>query len=202
MANSKPTKRRQNNMNPASLFLIGAGIILLGLAIYLRLPQASEPGVSIAASSGELPALQSVIPVKVDFPAPALRLTTLDNKVDTLENYLGQVVLINNWAIWCPPCKAELPHMEAYYRQHKDEGFTIIGIEAGDPAVPVKEYVGQAKLSFPIWLDRQQIALSTFNNQALPNSYVIDRSGQVRLAWTGPISQEMLEAYVTPLLSE
>jgi thiol-disulfide isomerase/thioredoxin len=145
---------------------------------------------------------ESAIPLAVDYPAPKLSLVDLDKSDVSLVDYAGRVVLVNNWAFWCPPCRAELPILERYYQDHRAQGFTIIGIESGSSAQTVNQYVEHYKLTYPIWLDPRIKAVAAFGNRSLPNSYVIDGVGQVRLAWTGPISQEMLEKYVTPLLEK
>jgi peroxiredoxin len=138
----------------------------------------------------------------VNFPAPSLELTNLEGQSVLLSDYLGQVVLVNNWATWCPPCKAEMPSMQAFFETHKDQGFTIIEINSGDPREDVQSFVQENGLTFPIWVDPTSQALITFRNHSLPSSYVIDQDGAIRLAWTGAISLENLEAYVTPLLEE
>jgi hypothetical protein len=66
----------------------------------------------------------------------------------------------------------------------------------------VAEFVNQRRLTFNVWPDLEQKSLAAFHSYSLPNSYVIDREGQVRLAWLGPIGRKMLEEYVTPLLKE
>ena len=138
----------------------------------------------------------------VDYPAPKLSLKDLNGETVSLTDYAGQVVLVNNWAYWCPPCRAEMPILERYYQDHQAENFTIIGIESGGPAQTVQYYVDQYRLTFPVWLDPKIKAVAAFGNRSLPNSYVIDEEGQVRLAWTGPISRAMLEQFVTPLLEQ
>lgn len=171
--------------------VVGAGLILLGIAIGLMLLN-QEP---VARSLG-------VIPAPVNFPAPELTLNRLDGQAESLSEYRGQVVLVNNWATWCPPCKAEMPDLQAYYAAHKDEGFTIVAISAADAESDVRTFAQQYQLSFPIWLDPQNLALAAFRNQSLPNSYVVDREGVVRLAWTGGITRDILEEYLAPLLEE
>jgi peroxiredoxin len=145
---------------------------------------------------------ESAIPITVDYRAPKLELKDINGKSASLADYAGQVVLVNNWAFWCPPCRAELPILESYYQDHRAQGFTIIGIESGGSAETVRQYIDGYHLTYPIWLDPRIKAVATFNNRSLPNSFVIDGDGQVRLAWTGPVSREMLETYVTPLLEE
>jgi peroxiredoxin len=140
------------------------------------------------------------VPVSVDFVAPELSLENINGHTESLADYRDRVELVNNWATWCPPCKAEMPTLAAYYNEHQSEGFTIIAIEAGDPLDAVAPFVQSYNLEFPIWLDPNGAALRAFGNGTLPNSYVINRSGTVRLAWTGEINKAMLEKYVTPLL--
>lgn len=180
--------------------LLGVGLILIGFASVLLIPRAEALTSSNtnASSSSSL----SVIPAKVDFPAPELQLTDVTGQTSALSDYAGQVVLVNNWAIWCPPCKRELPDLELFYQKYKEQGFMIVGIEAGSPEADVKLFLEDAGLSFPIWLDPQEKALEAFRNLDLPSSYVMDRNGQVKLAWTGAISYEMLEKHVAPLLNQ
>ena len=188
------SKPRRNNALP--LILAGAGLILFAIAGIFWTKQSQEV---FASNAGEA---VSVVPVPVEFLAPELVLTDLSGAAVSLADYQGQVVLVNNWATWCPPCRAEMPELEAYYLAHKAEAFTLIGVSAGDTAAQVESFVQQYGVSFPMWLDLEGEALRAFQNNSLPSSYVIDRTGTVRLAWTGAISLEMLEAYVTPLLKE
>ncbi len=197
MAAKRYARRRKQNQN--SLIWVGLGVVLVIVA--LLYVQAKAGGSSStqeeAASSGA-----SVVPMAVNFPAPALALDSVDGRKAALADYQGQVVLVNNWATWCPPCKAEMPTLQAYYETHSPDGFMIVAVEAGEPLDQVAEFVRTQGLTFQVWLDPNSASLAAFRNDALPNSFVIDRSGTVRYAWTGPISREMLEKYVTPLLTE
>jgi cytochrome c biogenesis protein CcmG/thiol:disulfide interchange protein DsbE len=184
--------RQGGNLKIVALFLVGAGLLVLGMAAFFMLPRPD------AAASDE----RSAIPLSVEYPAPELELTDLEGKAVSLADYLGQVVLVNNWATWCPPCKAEMPTLQAYYEDHAGKGFTIIAIDAGDPVSDVAKFVKDYGLSFPVWPDLTQKATVAFRNPGLPSSYLIDRQGAVRLAWTGAISRGMLDKYVTPLLEE
>src|SRR5574338_1723025 len=162
----------------------GIGFLLIGLAVLLL---ASPNSDSQAAGQS------SVIPIKVNFSAPELSLQNITGKTESLSDFKGNVVLVNNCATWCPPCKAEMPTLAAYYNEHKPEGFTIVAIEAGEPVESVTQFVTDYNLKFPVWLDPDGASLKAFGNGNLPNSYVIDRSGTVRYAWTGEISRDMLE---------
>jgi peroxiredoxin len=176
---------------------IGAGLMVVGLALafYLFGEDKTASGLGSSGSYG-------VVPASVNFAAPALELPTTTGELEALADYRGRVVLVNNWATWCPPCKAEMPTLQAYYEAHSREGLTVIGIEAGDTARSVKEFKDAMGLTFPVWVDTEAAAVGAFRNGALPNSYVIDRAGMVRLAWVGEISRAALEQYVTPMLAE
>lgn len=173
------------------LALIGLGLIVIGLVV-----------MSVLTGQNTNNTQFTVVPAKVNYPAPELSLINLNSQIVSLSDYRKDIVLINNWSTWCPPCKEEMPVLLSYYKEHAEQGFMLIGIEAGDPVDQVKKFVSEYGLNFPILLDPDTKALIAFENESLPSSYVIDRNGNVVLAWTGPISQAMLEKYVTPLLEQ
>jgi len=180
--------------------LVAAGVALLALAgaslVYLLTPNADADPL--------IPKKDwvSVVPNQVDFAAPELSLTDLEGNPVALVDHLGEVVLVNNWAFWCPPCRAELPELQAYYEAHRQQPFTAIGVEAGDEKVDVDYHVKLFKITYPVWLDPKQQSMMAIQSFSLPNSYVIDKKGRVRLTWVGVIDRAMLEKYVTPLLEE
>ena len=175
-----------------AMALVGAGLVVIGVAAWLLLP-----GIIAGGQTG-----LTAIPAQVNYPAPDLSLTDLQGNPVSLSDYRGQTVLVNNWATWCPPCKEEMPALQAYFKAHLDSNFTIIAIEAGEPVAEIANFVRQYKLTFPVWTDPTLKATVAFRNPGLPSSYVIDAQGRVRLAWAGAISREALEKYVTPLLEE
>jgi peroxiredoxin len=95
-----------------------------------------------------------------------------------------------------------MPTLLKYFKAHNQQGFMLFGINAGDPKADVAKFVEEYQLTFPVLLDPNTKALMLFRNDSLPSTYVIDHSGNVILAWTGPINREMLEKYVTPLLEQ
>jgi len=93
-----------------------------------------------------------------------------------------------------------MPTLQAYYEAHREQGFVIVAIEDGEPVNEVAKFVTEYGLTFPVWPDPKWVATTAFRTDSLPTSFVIDRAGTVRLTWTGAISREMLEKYVTPML--
>ena len=182
----------QNKKPVKPLILLGLGLLLIGASAYFLFQQQS-------ATQSDL----SAIPVKVDYPAPELSLTDLKGRPSSLADYRGQVVLVNLWATWCPPCKEEMPALESYYRKHAQDGFSIIAINDGDPTADVVKFVEDYGLTFPVWLDPTYIGTEkAFKTLNLPSSFVIDRDGQIVLSWVGGVNLRTLEKYVTPILAE
>lgn len=188
------THSSRSNTNFLPFILVGVGLlILIGIAGYLQINKSPDQS---SQDAFLLP------PIEIDQPAPELALFDLQGNQVSLSDFAGQVVLVNNWATWCPPCRQEMPEFKAYYEAHNHEGFEIVAVEAGQPAAEVQAFVDEQGLEFTILLDPENISLVTFQNSTLPNSWVIDRNGHLRLAWLGAINLPTLEKYVTPLLEE
>lgn len=178
------------------LLAAGLGLVLLGTAIWILVVDSRAANVTQATDF-------SSIPVTVNFNSPTLTLRDLSGQERSLSDYRGSVVLVNLWATWCPPCQAEMPNLEAFYNEHRNAGLVVVGIEDGDPRAQVTSFVAAHGITFPVWLDPTYEATDrAFKTSNLPTSYVIDRSGQVRLMWVGAISAANLEKYVTPLIRE
>src|ERR1700690_3614264 len=184
---------------PIRVFLLmisGTGLILVGIAAGFFLA-------SRQADDAIHPTDFSAVPARVLYNAPELMLNDIKGTANSLSNYRGQVVLVNLWATWCPPCKAEMPLLQEYYIHHKSEGFIVIAIEDGDPTAEVISFVNEYGLTFPVWLDpTYQATDNVFKTKNLPISYVIDRAGSVRLAWVGATNIANLDKYVTSLIKE
>jgi peroxiredoxin len=186
--------KKQQNMTYFPLIIGGIGLIILSVVTYFM--QANQNDLSNNLDLNILP------PVEIDQPAPDLSLSDLNGNLVSLDDFRGDVILVNNWATWCPPCRQEMPEFQSYYEDHLDEGFRIVAVEAGQPAEEVQAFANELGLSFTILLDPENISLTTFQNSSLPNTWVIDRKGNLRLAWLGAINEDTLDEYVTPLLKE
>ena len=176
------------------MVLVGVGLLVIGVAAIIMLPNTPSP-------SSESKVVENG-PAKVDFPAPDIRLHDLDGQPVSLADYRGQVVLVNNWATWCPPCRQEMPILDAYFREHRHQDFTIVAIDAGDPGEIVRDFTERYNMSFPVWVDPNSSALNSFRNNYLPSSYLINRGGQVIMVWSGAVTRASLEQNITPLLKD
>jgi len=105
-------------------------------------------------------------------------LSDIEGKSWTLSALKGKVVLVNFWATWCPPCRKEMPDLQALYDQFKDKGFVVLAISDEDLS-KVKPFIAQAQYSYPILLDPGRKVNKLFSVEGIPKSFVYDRQGKL-----------------------
>jgi peroxiredoxin len=105
-------------------------------------------------------------------------LADLHGKTWDLQELRGKVVLVNFWATWCPPCRSEMPDLDALYKQFKDQGFVVLAISDEDVS-KVQPYIDQYHYSYPILLDPGRKVHESFNIEGIPKSFVYDREGKL-----------------------
>lgn len=132
--------------------------------------------------------------------APDFELTTLDGEVVKLSDYQGQKVLLNFWATWCPPCRAEMPHMQTYFEeQAEDENVVILAVNltTEDKGIEkVEDFVEEFGLEFSIPMDEEGDVGSTYQTVSIPTSYMIDTKGRIQNKVVGPMDLPMMEQLV------
>ncbi len=139
------------------------------------------------------------------FRAPGFELAALDGTTVNLADLRGQAVILNLWASWCLPCRAEMPALDRVYRDYAKDGLVVLGLNLTnqDGLQAVRDFVAENKLSFPILLDEKGLAGRKYNTDALPTTFFIARDGQIRdMIVGGPISEALLRAQAERLLAE
>jgi peroxiredoxin len=150
-----------------------------------------------ATTNGQIPAPQ------VGFLAPEFRLPSTTGEEIALSELRGQPVLVNIWATWCPPCRAEMPAMQEVYQEYQESGFTILAVNAThqDNAAEAIAFGESYGLSFPILFDRDGEVSRLYEVRALPTSFFIDDQGIIReLVVGGPMSEALLRIRVEELI--
>ncbi len=137
-----------------------------------------------------------------NFRAPEFSLPALDGRQVSLNDLRGQIVLINFWATWCPPCRAEMPEIQALYESHRGQNFTVLAINQAEDDRSASQFAQQLRLTFPILLDRDGAIARQYQLQALPTSFFIDRDGVIRAASLGQMNRAYMEAELAKLLEQ
>lgn len=174
--------------------LVSILIVLAGLAwIWVsRIP--TEPGY-----------LQSIIAPQESFLAPDLNLTTLSGENFTLSEFRGSPVIINFWASWCPPCRAEMPAFQQVFAEYEDLGLIIAAVNATnqDSLSEAAAFASENNLTFPIPLDKTGSASRSYNLYSLPTTVFIDNQGIIRkIIIGGPIPTALIRVQVDKLFQD
>lgn len=130
---------------------------------------------------------------QVGHPAPDFTLSTTDGETVTLSELHGKPVLVNFWATWCPPCRAEMPHIQAAYGEYEEAGLVILAMDQQEPIEEVRLFAEGLGLTFPLVLDTTGQVGTAYLVRALPTSFFIDRDGIIRDKFAGPMTGPILE---------
>lgn len=134
--------------------------------------------------------------------APDFTLQALDGGKLTLSGLKGQVALINVWASWCPPCRAEMPMIQMVYEQYRARGFTVLAVNLEEDPRTVAAFMRQRGLTFPALLDLDGAVSNTYQAYALPSSFFVDKRGVIRAVYRGPMPRSVIAGTVDQLLRE
>jgi peroxiredoxin len=135
--------------------------------------------------------------------APEFTLQTLDGETVSLAGLRGQVVLVNFWATWCPPCRAEMPGFQRVYEASRDRGFTILGLstDVGGRA-PVDAFLAEHGITYPVAMASSKVVRDFGGANMLPTSFLLDRQGRIRHTVKGFFAEATLSRAVERLLAE
>ena len=151
-----------------------------------------------STTNGAIPAPQK------GFLAPDFGLQNSDGDTIQLSNFRGRPVLLNIWASWCSPCKAEMPALQSAYQSYASQGFVILGINAAnqDDAAHAISFIEAQGLSFPILFDENGEVSRTYQIRALPSSFFIDSQAIIQdIVVGGPMSEALIQIRVQQLIN-
>ncbi|HEY9430281.1 MAG TPA: TlpA disulfide reductase family protein [Blastocatellia bacterium] len=148
-----------------------------------------------------LVALSSLVLGQGEKPAPMVELNDVEGRALRLSDYKGKVVLLNFWATWCAPCRAEMPDLVKWQREYKSKGLQVIGVTYPPTELTeAREFIKTIKVNYPVALGEERTKALFDKGETLPVTVVIDKKGMIREVIQGIIFPEEFEQKVKPLL--
>ncbi len=187
------------------------------MSVYSRRLIRSDVLMVLALAAGIIWTFMSRVPAAVGVPlsslpapregffAPDFTLDTLQGDTIRLSDLRGRIVIVNFWATWCPPCRAETPALQSSYEQYKDAGVLVLGVNLTDQdsLKDVGAFVKEFGLTYPILLDRDGSVGLRYRLQGLPSTFFINGQGVIRtLVIGGPMSETFIRSKIEALLRE
>jgi peroxiredoxin len=177
-------------------FLLVGAVICLITAFFVvwetGLPERTTYTGFILAGEEYTPELNAI--------APPFEALTLAGNTLRLGDLRGKIVLINFWATWCEPCKAEMPDLQAVYVAYQARGLRVLGVNLDERKAEVDTWVKQLGLTFDILMDDGQRIASLYQLRGQPSSYLVAPNGVITQIYYGPTTRQSLEAAIAPLL--
>jgi len=172
--------------------LVGGAVVFFGLPI---LPALSGVSQSNPTGPTSTPAPAAV----AGAPAPDFTLKDLSGNDVTLSSLKGQVVLVNFWATWCSPCRFEMPAIQQRYEALKDQGLTVLAVDADEPIEDVAPFINAYQLTFTVLLDPSATVNDLYRIRGYPTTFFVDREGMINKLHLGPLTEAQLDGYLKDL---
>ncbi|HWR65215.1 MAG TPA: TlpA disulfide reductase family protein [Bellilinea sp.] len=137
-----------------------------------------------------------------DGMAPDFTLTSFDGRTYTLSELRGQVVIINFWASWCPPCREEAAYLESTWRKYQDKGVIFIGVDYADAEKPALAYIDEFDITYFNGPDLGTRISQKYNIKGVPETYYVAKDGSLKGNQIGPLFPPKLDNRIDELLAE
>lgn len=177
--------------------VVAAVFLLSGCARMTQPPEeigkvGSQSGGGSAEGSSSNPAI----------PAPEFTLNSLDGREVSLSDFWGKVVVLNFWATWCDPCRAEMPDLERTYQAYKEKNVEFVGISVDTDTKLVNSFIKEVGVTYTILLDPSNQVASDYAIRAIPTTYIVDEEGMIVGSQIGQMTESMLKKRLDQVLEE
>jgi peroxiredoxin len=132
--------------------------------------------------------------------APSFSLVNSEGAPVSLSQYRGKVVLLDFWATWCTGCKVEIPWYMQFSTKYRNDGLAVLGVAMDDTWQPVKSFVKEKKMNYPVVLGNKEIA-KRYGLTSMPKTLLIDRDGRIAWSLTGIVDRDKFESELKSLLA-
>jgi len=136
----------------------------------------------------------------INRPAPNFTVTTLDGQRLQMSELRGKTVVLNVWASWCDPCKAEAGELNRAYAQYQGRNVAFVGIAFNDDEAPMRDFVAKYGVPYPVALDPEGKISIDLGITGVPETYIVTPDGQMTQKWVGPITAKHLTTLLAPLV--
>lgn len=179
-------------------------IALIAIALTNFVKSKVDEGQKVDTSSTKVSAeINDDSGLEINQTAPDFKLKTLEGKEVKLSDYRGKKVILNFWATWCPPCKAEIPHMEKYYKkQAKDDGVEILAVnltKSDKDEEYIRDFVKSYEMTYPVLLDVDGEQQHQYEIITIPTTFFINQKGKIQKKIIGPMDQDMMSKAIASL---
>jgi cytochrome c biogenesis protein CcmG/thiol:disulfide interchange protein DsbE len=139
--------------------------------------------------------------IEVGDPVPDKALAVLDGSGEgKIADHRGEWVLVNLWASWCGPCRGEAPELERWYRDHRREGVTVLGINVQDNSEDALAFLDEFKTTYPQLRSVGDERSEAFGSTGVPENFLVNPKGKLALIWRGVVDENFLEENVDPIV--
>lgn len=183
--------------------VVGSMLLLVALASWAAMKEAEAGDRAVSPELGKVPAggaLAQGAGSGRSYPAPDFTFTLFDGQEQTLSDLRGKAVVLNFWASWCPPCRAEARGMERVWQTYQEKGVVFLGVNIQDSEKNARAFLKEFGVTYPNGQDTTGEIAASYGITGIPETFFITKEGKVSRRWIGAIGESQLAAFIEQLL--